>query len=426
MNILHTVEYYYPSVGGAQEVVRWISEGLVARGHRVTVATTRLDGRASLDINGVAIREFDVAGNSVRGLRGECERYQRFLLECDCDVMMNYAAQEWTMDLAIPLLERLPYRKVMIPCGFSGLYDPAYGAYFAGMPQVMRRYDQLVFHASEYRDIDMARQNGLHHFTIIPNGASRAEFAQTDTSFRQRHGIPEESLVLLTVGSHTGLKGHRLCLEAFRRLDCENAVLVIVGNPFGGARLGRALIRRLLRVLGRRDLVMTAQVLRQVVRGHLGQGCDSDCRRRALAINMSRPGQPRVLLLNPPREEVVAAYHAADLFLLASNLEYSPLVLFEAMASRTPFLTLACGNAAEIAAWSGGGVVAPTRQEEGGFVDGDPVEFALEIDQLLSSPERRSQLAAAGHHAWLQRFTWEKLVQEYEKLYSCLVRGGSG
>ena len=426
MNILHTVEYYHPSVGGAQEVVRRISEGLVARGHRVTVATTRLDGRVSLNVNGVAIREFDVAGNSVRGLRGEAERYQRFLQEWDCDVMMNYAAQEWTMDLALPLLERLSYRKVMIPCGFSGLYDPAYRAYYAGMPQVMRRYDHLVFHASEYRDIDMARQNGLDHFSIISNGASRAEFSQTDTSFRQRHGIPEESLLLLTVGSHTGLKGHRLCLEAFRRLDCENAVLVIVGNSFGGARLGKAFIRRLLKVLGRRDFAMAAQVFRQAVRGHLGQGCDSDCRRRARGINKGRSGQPRALLLTPPREEVVAAYHAADLFLFGSNIEYSPLVLFEAMASHTPFLTLACGNAAEIVAWSGGGVLAPTRQQEEGYVDGDPAEFAHEIDQLLSNPGRRAQLAASGHQAWFGRFTWEKLVEEYEQLYARLARGGSG
>jgi glycosyltransferase involved in cell wall biosynthesis len=140
---------------------------------------------------------------------------------------------------------------------------------------------------------------------------------------------------------------------------------------------------------------------------------------------MGRTGQPRVLLLNPPREDVVAAYHAADLFIFASNIEYSPLVLFEAMASRTPFVTLACGNAPEIVAWSGGGVVAPTRHQEGGYVDGDPAEFAHEIGKLLRNPERRAELAASGHDAWLQHFTWEKLAQEYETLYLRLVQGGS-
>ena len=40
MKILHTVEYYSPSVGGAQEVVRQVSEQLTRRGHTVTVATS--------------------------------------------------------------------------------------------------------------------------------------------------------------------------------------------------------------------------------------------------------------------------------------------------------------------------------------------------------------------------------------------------
>ena len=33
MKILHTVQYYHPIQGGAQEVVKQISEQLVRRGH---------------------------------------------------------------------------------------------------------------------------------------------------------------------------------------------------------------------------------------------------------------------------------------------------------------------------------------------------------------------------------------------------------
>lgn len=36
MKILHTVEFYEPSVGGAQEVIKQISLQLVKRGHEVT------------------------------------------------------------------------------------------------------------------------------------------------------------------------------------------------------------------------------------------------------------------------------------------------------------------------------------------------------------------------------------------------------
>ena len=138
MKILHTVEFYTPSIGGAQEVVRQISERLVRQGHEVTVATTALSERNSEEFNSVKIAEFDISGNAVHGFHGEIERYQQFLLNGDFDIMMNYAAQQWSMDLVFPILDRIPYHKVMIPCGFSGLFDPAFDDYFAEMSAIMQ------------------------------------------------------------------------------------------------------------------------------------------------------------------------------------------------------------------------------------------------------------------------------------------------
>ena len=113
MKILHTVEFYNPSVGGAQEVVKQVSEQLVKRGHHVTVATTKLAERTTCAINGVHIEEFEIAGNAVRGFHGNVQSYQELLLNSDFDVMMNYAAQQWATDLVFPLLDRLRYRKVL-------------------------------------------------------------------------------------------------------------------------------------------------------------------------------------------------------------------------------------------------------------------------------------------------------------------------
>lgn len=38
MKILFCVEFYYPSMGGAQEVVRQLAERMAAYGHEVCVA----------------------------------------------------------------------------------------------------------------------------------------------------------------------------------------------------------------------------------------------------------------------------------------------------------------------------------------------------------------------------------------------------
>ena len=422
MKILHTVEYYSPSIGGAQEVVRQISERLVKQGHQVTVATTALPERSNKNINGVVVEEFDISGNAVRGFRGETERYQQFLIQGDFDLMMNYAAQQWSMDLVFPILDRIPYQKVMIPCGFSGMFDPAYDDYFAEMPAIMLGYDHFIFHAYDYRDTNFARKNNLLNFTIIPNGASEVEFGHGDSIFRQQYNIPKDVPLLLTIGSHTAAKGHRLCMDAFLQLDVERAVLVVIGNIPDGQSHRKAFADLLLDDARR---LRGAQALKRILRAFLGgvaPGCLPDDRIRSRWISLMKLGKKRVLLLDPPRKDVVAALRAADLFLFGSNIEYSPLVLYEAIASATPFVSLACGNAAEIASWSGGGVIAPTIQKEHGYVYGDPGSFAETINQLLADDERRISLARSGFRSWQENFSWENIAKQYETLYLDLVK----
>jgi len=300
-------------------------------------------------------------------------------------VMMNYAAQQWATDLVFPVLDRITYPRVMAPCGFSGLHNTQYTSYFTRLPDILRRYNHLIFHSNSYRDIEFARQHGLTHCTVIPNGASEEEFNHVDSTFRFRHRIPEDVPLLLTVGSHTGLKGHRLAMAAFRRARIGQAFLIIIGNILGG------------------------------------KGCLPDCKRRALWVKLNSWGRKHVLLLNPPRPDVVAAYHTADLFVFGSNIECSPLVLFEAMASKTPFATVGCGNAEEIVDWSHGGVLVSTNQRPDGMVDAEPEAMARAIEDLILNPDQRRHLAESGYRAWLKRFTWERIAAEYERLYKSIL-----
>ena len=239
MKILHTVEFYEPSVGGAQAVVREVSERLVARGHDVTVATTALPHRTAFVRNGVHVAGFDVTGNLVNGLRGAVDSYQRFLADGDFDVMMAYAAQQWTVDAAWGLFDRVPYATVLAPCGFSGLRDPQYANYFKRLPRLMRRLDRLIFHSDTYQDRAFSDSHGLQDLSVtIPNAAAGESFPPPDPArdretarvFRERHGIPERGPLLITVGTHTGLKGHGCCIQAFKKLNTTPAHLLIIGN----------------------------------------------------------------------------------------------------------------------------------------------------------------------------------------------------
>lgn len=63
MKIFHCVESYFPAIGGMQEVVKQLSERLVALGHDVTVLTRFHSDRKFDSLNGVKIRTFNIIGN---------------------------------------------------------------------------------------------------------------------------------------------------------------------------------------------------------------------------------------------------------------------------------------------------------------------------------------------------------------------------
>ena len=148
MKILICSDSYYPSVGGVQIVLQQIAERLVRRGHQITIATSKLKERISTNHNQVIIKEFDVSGNYNRGLTGELQKYRKFVLSENYDVLLIKAAQSWTFDGLINDLHLIKKRKIFIPCGFSGLYYSYYKKYYEKMPDLLRNFDHLIFYAT--------------------------------------------------------------------------------------------------------------------------------------------------------------------------------------------------------------------------------------------------------------------------------------
>ncbi|MFH1997988.1 MAG: glycosyltransferase family 4 protein, partial [Patescibacteria group bacterium] len=236
MKILHTVEQYYPSIGGMQEVVKQLSERLVKLGHEVTVATSCRVDRKYYNLNGVQVKSFKISGNAVRGYEGkvnEIKRYQNFLINSDFDIITNFAAQQWATDLALKILKKIKAKKVFVPTGFSGLYYPCYKEYFVKMIDWMKQYDMNVFLSSNYRDINFARDHNISKLVIIPNGAGADEFlSKIDFDIRKLFNIKLNDFIVLLVGSHTGKKGHKEAIKIFQVANLKNSTLIIVANIY--------------------------------------------------------------------------------------------------------------------------------------------------------------------------------------------------
>jgi glycosyltransferase involved in cell wall biosynthesis len=427
MKILFCSEFYAPSVGGVQEVIRQLAERLVEKGHQVTIATSKLPNRNFTSLNGVNIKEFSVSGNLVRGMFGDEDKYRQYIIGGDFDVLMIKAAQQWTFDALWPVLEQIKIPKVFIPCGFSGLMEPAYANYFTKMPEVLRKFDHLIFYASDYRDINFTKQHGISNFSIIPNGASEKEFnAKKDATFRLRNDIPENAFVFLTVGSLTGLKGHLELAQAFNKLTLksdENAVLILNGNDC--LRLDNSLLslpRKFTSLLLTYGIYYTARHTLKGLLRRLGiaVGKSVGIHNIAMTINKSEKNK-KILVANFPRTELIQAYMASDLFVFASNIEYSPLVLFESAAAGIPFLSVNVGNSVEIANWTQSGEICPSDRDEKGYTRVSTDVLAGKMEEMMSDVARLKEMGARGKRNWSERFTWHKIATQYENIFEKLV-----
>lgn len=465
MRLLLCCESFPPHRGGVQEVMRQIAERMAMRGHDVTVATSRHPRRKSKAVNGVKIREFKAGGKMAYRLNGQIDEYREFVRTFDADAILIMAAQQWSFDALWPVLDDIKARKVFVPCGFSGLYEPNFAQYFKELPDVLRKFDHLIFNAEKYRDIDFVRNIGLTNFTVLPNGISEAEFdQQPDAQWRQKLSISDDAFLFLTVGNPVEAKGHRQVVEAFSRLDTggQSAVLLSIADWDGSRSPGR--LTRLMEIarlegfqglvqLVRRRLVnsrlgatvrfwdSTAQRLWYIIRNEgwggvkhlahrkLAQRVDREatCQQLAttasplesiesIAAKASVQPSKRVILTDLKRQDLVQAYFAADLFVFASRVEYSPLVLFEAAAAGTPFLTGPVGNADEIVRWTGGGILCEAAKDERGYTRVDPATLAVAMARCVKDREGLTRLGATARERWHDYFTWKVVAGYYEDI----------
>ena len=361
MNILHTVESYYPEVSGMATVVQQISERLVKLGHKVIVATRGIPARKNKKIiNGVHLVEFN-----------NPQKYQNYLINSSFDIMTNFAAQQWATDLALPILNKIKTKKVFVPTGFSKLNFFFYKKYFNNMENYMKQYDMNIFLSQNFRDINFARKNKIRKIKVIPNGASEEEFLKkSKINIREVLNIPKDHFLVLNVSSHTGLKGHFETIRIFNKAGIKKSTLLMIGKH------PKSII----------SCYWSCQFLKFI-------------------------SGKNILIQDLNREQTVAAFKAADVFLFTSRVECSPLVLFESIAAKTPFLTYDVGNSKEIIKWTKGGELLPTAVDKSAAI----------LKKHYQNPGKLTGMGKTGHNAWLKNFTWEIIARKYETLYYNLI-----
>ena len=187
---------------------------------------------------------------------------------------------------------------------------------------------------------------------------------------REQLDVPNDTLVITTVGRLTEIKKHDLFLEMAQKvfLSRQDVLFLIVGD----GEL-REELESMAGVLG----------LKAVVR-FLGW-----------------------------RQDLSTIYAASDLFVLTSRNEGTPVALIEAMASGLPGVSTDVGGVRDVITSPSVGEVVPFGDAEG---------LARAVLSLLSDnqPERRA-MGMRARDAVSKRFTIERLVTEIVDLYAELM-----
>jgi glycosyltransferase involved in cell wall biosynthesis len=210
---------------------------------------------------------------------------------------------------------------------------------------------------------------------LIWNGAPLDEFAPVgrDRALRVRRelGLPDDALVVGTVGRLNAQKGHRFLLEAAARL------------------LGRRTDARIL-IVGDGDLMDALQ-------------------RQAAALGIADR-----TLFPGHRTDVPDLLGALDVFCISSLYEGTPLALFEAMAAGRAVVSTSVDGCREVLEDGVNGLLVPP---------GDATALAVALERVLADHALRAALgdAALAASRW---YDVRACVEQMEALYDELLAGG--
>lgn len=388
MKILQVSHSFIPCFdsGGVVRVVYEISKDLVARGHDVTVYTTdgctkRLDVQVNspVKLDGFKVYYFRNLSNWLRMklklatpyamfgvIRSEVKYFDIIHIH-EHRTITAVIASHYAKKNKIPYIiqdhgSALPFFHKTL---FKNVFDRIWG-------NNMLKHASKVIALTE-SEVDQYKEIGVDEtkIEVVPNGIDIKEYHDIPKigEFRDKYAIGADEKIVLYLGRLNRSKGIDLLIRAFYNLltEFKNVKLVIVG-PDDGFLLD---IKNLVNDLGIED---------------------------------------KVLLTGPLyHKDKMGAYIDANVF-VTPNFSGFPITFLESCACKLPLITTKMGDDLE---WIDGNVGFVTEYEE--------ISLEKAILSLLSDESLNEKFGLNGLKLVQNRFNWETITKDLERLYQSLI-----
>lgn len=358
------------SLGGGERHLADLANGLVARGHDVYVALRP----KSLLINELKLvpRE-NISTLPLRNSldAGSARALARLVSKNQIEIVHAHMARDYPLAAYAGRKSHaalIVTRHVLFPLNPLHRFTLSKAARIIAVSQAV---------AAQLEAAGIVRREQV---SVVLNGIDAEKFVKARANFDRQEflkswKVPDDALLVGTVGELTPLKGQSEFLQAATRVlqHYPAAHFIIAGIDHSKSGENRARLEDEIKQLN-----LTAKV--RLV-GWL--------------------------------EDLAQLYSALDVFVSASHTESFGLVLAEAMASGIAIVSTDTGGALEVIRPDVTGVLVPVADVE---------QLGEAITTLLKDGERRARMGRAAQQAAIENFSMERMIAETEAIYRAEMR----
>jgi glycosyltransferase involved in cell wall biosynthesis len=354
-------------LGGAEKHVIRLASGLRKRGYEAGIATIFREGVLAEEAREQGIPFTCLGANDGWG-PGTLVRIFNWLRLSRPDVLHTYL-------FGFHFFAGFPARLLGVPFILSSRREMAHWqkARHLFLENLGNLFvDRVVCCSGAVRERTLAKERiSSERVQFIYNGVDCDQFGwgREDGRVREEFGIPENALVVATVANFAIEKGYPYLLEAARIVleEIPEARFLLVGS----GPLEKEIKEKARRIPQHEQIIFTG----------------------------ARHNVPEVLA-------------ATDLFVLASLWEGFPNVLLEATAMGKPVVATRVGGIPELIKSDQEGSLVPPKNAGA---------LAGAIVSLLRDPEKGREMAIQARKKIREKFSLERMIDDYEALYLSLV-----